>query len=68
MKIKSYCGFYGSLFKMSDTPDKGMFMLNYIFNVDSIEKGPDLVDEAHEAWLQFIWYCDPEEREDDRLN
>lgn len=53
---------------MSDTPDKGMFMLNYIFNVDSIEKGPDLVDEAHEAWLQFIWYCDPEEREDDRLN
>jgi len=41
--------------------EKEMFILNYVFNVDSDKKGEVLVDEAHAAWCRFIWYCSSEE-------
>jgi hypothetical protein len=37
--------------------EKEMFILNYVFNVKSDKKGKHLVDEAHDAWGRFIWYC-----------
>tara|TARA_R100000742_G_C4279650_1_gene104997 strand:- start:4714 stop:4866 length:153 start_codon:yes stop_codon:yes gene_type:complete len=37
--------------------EKSMFMLNYIFNIESSKKGADLVTEAHEAWEQFLFFC-----------
>tara|TARA_R110002051_G_scaffold18015_7_gene52017 strand:+ start:6077 stop:6238 length:162 start_codon:yes stop_codon:yes gene_type:complete len=47
---------------MNNTPDeKVVFMMNYIFNVMSENKGVDLVNEAHEAWEQFQWYCGSED-------
>ena len=45
---------------VNDTDEKDMFMLNYIFNVRSDSVGVDLVNEAHEAWEQFLWYCGSE--------
>jgi|TARA_R110000803_G_scaffold67596_1_gene129327 hypothetical protein len=41
--------------------DKEMFMLNYIFNVRTESTGVDRVNEAHEAWSQYLWYCSSEE-------
>tara|TARA_Y100000401_G_scaffold117544_1_gene126987 strand:- start:1189 stop:1344 length:156 start_codon:yes stop_codon:yes gene_type:complete len=43
--------------------EKSMFMLTYIFNIDSSKKGADLVTEAHEAWERFRFFCD--ERKDE---
>ncbi len=38
--------------------EKSMFILNYIFNIESSKKGAELVTEAHEAWEQFLFFVE----------